>query len=159
MNPDRHLNAHMRMFRHLVEGDGESASAQRRFYDEYLSVMDVPADYYLLTPTLSGGYIHDQSEPFNYTWAPAQTYPSAIFSTSISGTLAASGESGFAGALPWDDGDHTYQPSELLLLDPGPVSFGLTSFVEGRYFGLPFSAIQTCQSDSVLSTSALFTLE
>lgn len=119
----------------------------------------VPADYYLLTPTLSGGYTHDQSEPFNYTWTPAQTYPSAIFSTSISGTLAASGDSGFAGALPWDDGDHTYQPSELLLLDSGPVSFGLTSFVQGRYFGLPFSAIQTNQSDSVLSTSARFTLE
>ena len=119
----------------------------------------VPADYYLLTPTLSGGYTHQQSEPFNYTWTPAQTYPSAVFSTSINGTLASNGESGFAGALPWDDGDHTYQPDELLLLEPGPVSFSLVSFVEGRYFGLPFSAIQTCQSDSVLSTSARFTLE
>jgi hypothetical protein len=119
----------------------------------------VPADYYLLTPLLYGGYVHAQNEPFNYTWTPAQTYPSAIFSTSISGTLTATGDGGFAGALPWDDGDHTYQPDELLLLDVGPVSFSMVSFVEGRYFGLPFSAIQTCQSDSVLSTSARFTLE
>lgn len=49
MNPDRHVSAHLAMFRHLVEGDGESADAKQRFYDEYLSVMDVPAEYYLET--------------------------------------------------------------------------------------------------------------
>jgi len=37
------------MFRHLVEGDGESAAATRAFYDEYASVMDLPADFYLQT--------------------------------------------------------------------------------------------------------------
>lgn len=49
MNPDRHVTAHMEMFRHLVEGDGESAEGKQRFYNEYLSVMDVPAEYYLET--------------------------------------------------------------------------------------------------------------
>jgi len=49
MNPDRHVSAHLAMFRHLVEGDGESAEGKQRFYDEYLSVMDVPAEYYLET--------------------------------------------------------------------------------------------------------------
>jgi poly(3-hydroxybutyrate) depolymerase len=49
MNPDRHVSAHLAMFRHLVEGDGESAESKQRFYDEYLSVMDVPAEYYLET--------------------------------------------------------------------------------------------------------------
>ena len=49
MNPDRHFAAHLQMFRHLVEGDGESAEGKQRFYDEYLSVMDVPAEYYLET--------------------------------------------------------------------------------------------------------------
>lgn len=49
MNPDRHFSAHLAMFRHLVEGDGEEAEAKQRFYDEYLSVMDVPAEYYLET--------------------------------------------------------------------------------------------------------------
>lgn len=49
MNPDRHIEAHKRMFRHLVQGDEESAAAHRRFYDEYLAVMDVPASYYLQT--------------------------------------------------------------------------------------------------------------
>ena len=39
----------MRLFQHLVEGDGDSAEAHRNFYDEYLSVMDLPAEYYLQT--------------------------------------------------------------------------------------------------------------
>jgi len=49
MNPDRHVEAHRRMFDHLVCGDEDSAAAHRRFYDEYLAVMDVPASYYLQT--------------------------------------------------------------------------------------------------------------
>ena len=39
----------MQYYQHLVEGDGESADAHRRFYDEYNAVMDLPAEYYLET--------------------------------------------------------------------------------------------------------------
>jgi poly(3-hydroxybutyrate) depolymerase len=49
MNLDRHVGAHMNLFRHLVRGDGESAESHRTFYDEYLSVMDLPAEFYLET--------------------------------------------------------------------------------------------------------------
>lgn len=49
MNLQRHLQAHTEMFGHLVKGDGDSAAKHREFYDEYLSVMDLPADYYLQT--------------------------------------------------------------------------------------------------------------
>jgi poly(3-hydroxybutyrate) depolymerase len=52
MNFDRHVEAHWRMFRQLVAGDAESAAgaaATRRFYDEYSTVMDLPADFYLQT--------------------------------------------------------------------------------------------------------------
>jgi poly(3-hydroxybutyrate) depolymerase len=49
MNPDRHLNAHWEYFNHLMLGDGESAEAHRRFYDEYNAVLDLPAEYYLQT--------------------------------------------------------------------------------------------------------------
>ncbi len=49
MNPERHVEAHRRMFDHLIRGDNDSAVAHRRFYDEYLAVMDVPAGYYLQT--------------------------------------------------------------------------------------------------------------
>jgi len=49
MNLDRHVTAHVDLFKHLVRGDGESAAATRTFYDEYMSVMDLPADFYLQT--------------------------------------------------------------------------------------------------------------
>ena len=49
MNLDRHVGAHVDMFHNLVKGDGESARATRAFYDEYRSVMDLPADFYLQT--------------------------------------------------------------------------------------------------------------
>jgi len=49
MNPDRHMESHVQYYHHLVEGDGESAGAHRRFYDEYNAVMDLPAEYYLET--------------------------------------------------------------------------------------------------------------
>lgn len=49
MNLDRHVSAHTELFRNLVRGDGESARATKAFYDEYLSVMDLPADFYLQT--------------------------------------------------------------------------------------------------------------
>jgi poly(3-hydroxybutyrate) depolymerase len=49
MNPDRHLSAHWDYFNHLMRGDGDSADAHRRFYDEYNAVLDMPAEYYLDT--------------------------------------------------------------------------------------------------------------
>jgi poly(3-hydroxybutyrate) depolymerase len=49
MNLDRHLNAHQKLFSDLVIGDGDSVAAHRRFYDEYLAVMDLTAEYYLQT--------------------------------------------------------------------------------------------------------------
>jgi poly(3-hydroxybutyrate) depolymerase len=49
MNPDRHMQSHVQYYQHLVAGDGESADAHRRFYDEYNAVMDLPAEYYLET--------------------------------------------------------------------------------------------------------------
>ena len=49
MNLDRHVNAHMRQFEHLVKGDDDSADGHRTFYDEYLAVMDLSAEFYLQT--------------------------------------------------------------------------------------------------------------
>ena len=49
MNLGSHLVSHWEMFRHLVEGDEESADATRGFYDEYLSVCDMTAEFYLQT--------------------------------------------------------------------------------------------------------------
>ncbi len=49
MNQDRHADAHWDYYLHLVAGDGESAGAHRRFYDEYNAVLDMPAEFYLDT--------------------------------------------------------------------------------------------------------------
>jgi poly(3-hydroxybutyrate) depolymerase len=49
MNLDRHVDAHGKLFFHLVKGDGDSAQKHREFYDEYLAVMDLTAEFYLQT--------------------------------------------------------------------------------------------------------------
>jgi poly(3-hydroxybutyrate) depolymerase len=49
MNLDRHLSAHKDLFHHLVAGDGDSAEKHREFYDEYLAVMDLTAEFFLQT--------------------------------------------------------------------------------------------------------------
>ena len=49
MNLDRHIIAHKEFFMHLVEHDGDSAERHRDFYDEYMAVMDLTAEFYLQT--------------------------------------------------------------------------------------------------------------
>ncbi len=49
MNLGDHLISHWEMFKHLVVGDDESADASRAFYDEYRSVADMTAEFYLQT--------------------------------------------------------------------------------------------------------------
>jgi poly(3-hydroxybutyrate) depolymerase len=49
MNLERHIEAHKQLFLNLVRGDGDSAGKHKEFYDEYLAVMDLAAEYYLQT--------------------------------------------------------------------------------------------------------------
>ena len=49
MNLQNHLMSHWQMFMHLVGGDGDSADGTKRFYDEYRSVCDMTAEFYLQT--------------------------------------------------------------------------------------------------------------
>jgi poly(3-hydroxybutyrate) depolymerase len=49
MNLGDHLISHWEMFKHLVVGDEEGADATRDFYDEYRSVCDMTAEFYLQT--------------------------------------------------------------------------------------------------------------
>jgi len=49
MNIDRHVNAHFDFFDHLVTGDGDSAAKHGEFYNEYRSVMDLTAEFFLQT--------------------------------------------------------------------------------------------------------------
>jgi len=49
MNPGRHAQAHRRLYLERIGGHEERAEVYRRFYDDYLAVMDVPGEYYLQT--------------------------------------------------------------------------------------------------------------
>ena len=49
MNQARHQDAHKKYFDDLVSGDGDGADKHRKFYDEYLSVLDLTEEFYLQT--------------------------------------------------------------------------------------------------------------
>jgi len=49
MNLGSHLISHWEMFKHLVVGDEESAASTQKFYEEYRSVCDMTAEFYLQT--------------------------------------------------------------------------------------------------------------
>jgi polyhydroxyalkanoate depolymerase len=49
MNLPRHMRAHMDLFGYIVKGEDAKAETNRKFYDEYFSVADLPAEFYLET--------------------------------------------------------------------------------------------------------------
>jgi poly(3-hydroxybutyrate) depolymerase len=49
MNLERHMNAHVDLFNDLVKGDCDSVRQHQDFYEEYLAVMDLTAEFYLQT--------------------------------------------------------------------------------------------------------------
>jgi poly(3-hydroxybutyrate) depolymerase len=49
MNADRHLTAFQRLFVDVASGNSERAERTQRFYTEYLTVLDLPAEFYLDT--------------------------------------------------------------------------------------------------------------
>jgi hypothetical protein len=119
----------------------------------------VPSDWELTSPALCQDYTHNRAEDFTYTWTPAQTYPDAIFATGIPGTLEATGNGGFVGSIPWDDGEHTYTAAELSQLVPAPANPYFYSYIEGPDFGLPDSIYQSNPTESVIQLSAYMVLE
>jgi poly(3-hydroxybutyrate) depolymerase len=49
MNPERHKQAFVDLYHHLADGEQEKAHGIKSFYDEYLAVNDLPAEFYLET--------------------------------------------------------------------------------------------------------------
>lgn len=87
MNIDRHIDEHVKLFGHLVEGDGESAEAHKKFYNEYLSVMDMPAEFYLQTLKV---VFQDKAIPYGQMYSRNRAIdPSTITKT---GLLCVEGE-------------------------------------------------------------------
>ncbi len=72
MNLDRHREAHVDLFSNLVKGDCDSVEQHKKFYDEYLAVMDLSAEFYLQTVeeafknhTLPDGRMRHDNKPVN----------------------------------------------------------------------------------------------
>ena len=49
MNPELHYSAFVRQFGRIAKGIANGDDRHNRFYDEYLAVMDLPAEFYLST--------------------------------------------------------------------------------------------------------------
>src|SRR6201989_3375703 len=49
MNIERHIKQHVDLADHLAKGEIEKAEVIKTFYDEYLAVMDLPAEFYIET--------------------------------------------------------------------------------------------------------------
>jgi len=81
MNAKRHIDEHIKHFRNLVKGDDSSADTHRKFYDEYLSVMDVTAEFYLQTVERIF-QTHDLPKG-TFTWHGQLVKPSAIKKTAL----------------------------------------------------------------------------
>ena len=49
MNMDRHSRAFMDQIFRVAKGEASDHDKHNKFYDEYLAVMDMPAEFYLST--------------------------------------------------------------------------------------------------------------
>jgi poly(3-hydroxybutyrate) depolymerase len=81
MNLDRHMDAHRELFWHMVDGDGDSADKHREFYDEYMSVMDLTAEFYL--QTVDRVFVHHDLPNGTYRYRDEIIDPSAIRATAL----------------------------------------------------------------------------
>jgi poly(3-hydroxybutyrate) depolymerase len=81
MHPERHAEAHWKIFEDLVRGDGESAAKRRAFYDEYLSVMDITAEFYL--QTVDDVFKRAALASGTMVWRGRPVDPSAIRTTAL----------------------------------------------------------------------------
>ncbi len=81
MNLERHISAHKEFFTHLVRNDGDSAEKHREFYDEYLAVMDLTAEFYL--QTVDTVFVKHRLPKGTMTFRGEPVDPSAIRGTAL----------------------------------------------------------------------------
>ncbi len=81
MNLDRHMTAHRDLFWHLVEGDGDNADKHRDFYDEYMSVMDLTAEFYL--QTVERVFVHHDLPSGTYAYRGHRIAPEQVTKTAL----------------------------------------------------------------------------
>ncbi|MFO1246800.1 MAG: polyhydroxyalkanoate depolymerase [Alphaproteobacteria bacterium] len=81
MNVSRHVRAHMDLFSHILKGELAKADANRKFYDEYFSVADLPAEFYL--ETVRKVFQEHHLSRGVYTWRNRKVDLRAIKKTSL----------------------------------------------------------------------------
>ncbi|HKQ44033.1 MAG TPA: polyhydroxyalkanoate depolymerase [Rhizomicrobium sp.] len=81
MNLSRHVRAHMDLFGHILKGELARADANRKFYDEYFSVADLPAEFYL--DTVGKVFQEHHLARGIYTYRNRKVDPRAIRKTSL----------------------------------------------------------------------------
>jgi poly(3-hydroxybutyrate) depolymerase len=81
MNLERHRQSVLQMIEHLAEGRTEEAGVIQDFYDEYLAVNDLPADFYLETVE-KVFQTHDLPRG-RLTWGDRTVDPAAIRRTAL----------------------------------------------------------------------------
>ncbi|HEY8253276.1 MAG TPA: polyhydroxyalkanoate depolymerase, partial [Rhizomicrobium sp.] len=81
MNIARHMRAHMDLFGHILKGEIDKADANRKFYDEYFSVADLPAEFYL--DTVRKVFQEHHLPRGIYSWRNRRVDPRAIRKTSL----------------------------------------------------------------------------
>lgn len=137
--------------------EGEEGGVEEVVLEDVL--LTVPADWSLISPELYNNYTHNRAEDFEFQWTPAETYPDAMFIASLSGTLEATGTAGSIVSIPWDDGIHSFDASEVSQLSAGGAYFTAYSIIEGPYFGLPDSIYQSSQAKSYIYLQGYLVLE
>lgn len=81
MNLDRHIDSYFKYFLHLVQGDGDSAQKHRDFYNEYLAVMDIPAEFYI--QTVERAFQKHLLPKREFMWRGELADPAAITQTAL----------------------------------------------------------------------------
>jgi poly(3-hydroxybutyrate) depolymerase len=81
MNLSRHVRAHMDLFSDILNGEIARAEASRKFYDEYFSVADLPAEFYL--ETVQKVFQEHHLPRGLYEWRGREVDPRAIRDTAL----------------------------------------------------------------------------
>ncbi len=81
MNSERHIKAHQNLYQHLVDGDEVAASKVKDFYDEYLTVMDMTAEFYM--QTVERVFIRPQLAEGTYRYRGVLIDPGIITETAL----------------------------------------------------------------------------
>lgn len=153
MNLDRHVGEHMKLFRHLVRGDGESAESHRKFYDEYLSVMDVTAEFYL--QTVEAVFQKHLLPKREYIYRGEKVDPAAITRTAL---LTVEGELDDISAVGQTTAAHELcsglkSDQKELLIQPGVGHYGIFNGRKYREQILPVIRQFIRKHDAALSTT------